>query len=112
LAVARAAAARGVDTVVTTTIDGVVARTAATHLAAAVAAVTGSTGGSLDEQSAVGGDPLGTSRAHGLATGSLLARDLQSTGGDPLSDPVPVSEGRVPVPDTSGLAGTIFDTSV
>jgi o-succinylbenzoate synthase len=112
LAVARAAAARGVDTVVTTTIDGVVARTAATHLAAAVAAVTESTGGSLDEQSAVGGDPLGTSRAHGLATGSLLAQDLQSTGGDPLSDPVPVSEGRVPVPDASGLAGTTFDTSV
>ncbi|ERH13676.1 MAG: L-alanine-DL-glutamate epimerase related enzymes of enolase superfamily [halophilic archaeon J07HB67] len=96
LAVARTAATRGVDTVVTTTIDGVIARTAATHLAAAVANVTGSP----------------TTRAHGLATGSLLAGDLQSTDGDPLPDPVPVAEGCVPVPDAGGLAGTAFDGSV
>jgi len=112
LAVARAAAARGVDTVVTTTIDGVVARTAATHLAAAVAAVAESTGGPPSESSEKDEKPLGVTRAHGLATGSLLARDLQSTDGDPLSDPVPVSEGRVSVPEASGLAGTTFDSSV
>ena len=105
LSVARTAAARGVDTVVTTTIDGVVARTAATHLAAAVTAVTRSTGGRR-------GGWVSTPRAHGLATGSLLARDLQSTDGEPLTDPVPVVDGRVAVPDTCGLAGPAFDTSL
>lgn len=103
LSVARTAAARGVDTVVTTTIDGAVARTAATHLAAAVTAVTRSAGEDRASR-------LSIPRAHGLATRSLLARDLHSTDGDPLPDPVPVVDGRVAVPGTGGLVGPAFDT--
>ncbi|MEZ3143186.1 mandelate racemase/muconate lactonizing enzyme family protein [Halobaculum sp. MBLA0143] len=94
LGVARTAAVRGVDTVVTTTVDGAVARTAATHLAAAVTATTGRT------------------RAHGLATGDLLARDVQTPDGEPIPDPVPVSDGRVPVPTGPGLAGDTFASVV
>jgi L-alanine-DL-glutamate epimerase-like enolase superfamily enzyme len=89
LALARAAAARGVDTVVTTTIDGVVARTAATHLAAVLP---------------------GGERAHGLATGQLLAHDIRDRGGHPVVDPVPVESGRITVPDGPGLAGGAFET--
>ncbi|WP_459193981.1 o-succinylbenzoate synthase [Halosimplex sp. J119] len=64
----------GVEPVVTTTVDGVVARTAAVHVAAAIPDV-----------------------AHcGLATGELLADDL-------ASDPAPVSEGGISVPQDSGL---------
>lgn len=71
---AGAAAEAGVDPVVTSTIDGVVARTAAIHLAAA----------------------LGVERACGLATAERLVRDLGP-------DPAPVEGGRVPVPDGPGL---------
>ncbi|MFB6092923.1 MAG: mandelate racemase/muconate lactonizing enzyme family protein [Haloquadratum sp.] len=78
--VARRAAARGVDTVVTTTIDAVVARVGALHVAAALPA----------------------DRACGLATGSRLASDL-------APDPAPVEAGRVAVPDGPGLAGDAFD---
>ncbi|GGJ03528.1 chloromuconate cycloisomerase [Halobellus salinus] len=76
---ARRASARGVDTVVTTTIDGVVARTGALHVAAALSDV----------------------RACGLATGGRLASDL-------ASDPAPVDTGRMAVPAGPGLAGS-FD---
>lgn len=72
--------AAGVDPVVTTTIDGAVARAGAVHVAAAVP-----------------GD-----RACGLATGGLLASDL----GD---DPVPVVDGQIAVPDGPGNVGTAFD---
>ncbi|MFB6178028.1 MAG: enolase C-terminal domain-like protein, partial [Halobaculum sp.] len=89
LAVARAAAVRGVETVVTTTIDGVVARTAATHLAAAV--------------------PGGGERAHGLATGDLLSSDITTIQGAEVDDPVPVEDGEIRVPDSPGLAGETFD---
>ncbi|MFW5956391.1 MAG: mandelate racemase/muconate lactonizing enzyme family protein [Halorhabdus sp.] len=65
---------RGLDPVVTTTIDGVLARTAALHLAA-----------SLD-----------VDRACGLATADRLADDL-------APDPAPVSEGRMTVPELPGL---------
>ncbi|MFB6269883.1 MAG: mandelate racemase/muconate lactonizing enzyme family protein [Halobacterium sp.] len=71
-----AGAAREADVtpVVTTTIDGVVARTAAVHLAASIPDVP----------------------ACGLATADLLAAHL-------ASDPAPVSDGRVNVPDSPGL---------
>ena len=78
--VARRAAARGVGTVVTTTIDAVVARTAAVHVAAA----------------------LPDTPACGLATGDRLATDL-------AADPAPVEDGRMPVPSGPGLAGAGFD---
>lgn len=90
LAAARAAAVRGVETVVTTTIDGVVARTAATHLAAAV--------------------PGGGERAHGLATGDLLERDITATDGSVLTDPVSVENGAIRVPESPGLAGDSFES--
>ncbi|WP_144799103.1 mandelate racemase/muconate lactonizing enzyme family protein [Halorubrum depositum] len=80
LAAAATARAAGVEPVITTTIDAVVARTAAVHVAAAVPEV-----------------------AHcGLATASLLDEDL-------ASDPCPVADGEVPVPDGPGLAGDAFD---
>jgi o-succinylbenzoate synthase len=63
----------GIDPVVTTTIDGAVARTAAVHLAAA----------------------LGVERACGLATADRLETD-------PTPDPAPVSDGRIPVPEAPG----------
>ncbi|MBX0323357.1 o-succinylbenzoate synthase [Halomicroarcula sp. F13] len=65
---------RGVDPVVTTTIDGVVARLAALHVAAAIPDV----------------------RACGLATGDRLATDL-------APDPATVSDGRMAVPQSPGL---------
>jgi len=80
-AVKAAAAARdaGIEPVVTTTVDGVVARTAAIHVAAAIPEVT----------------------ACGLATGSLLAADL-------AADPVSISTGRAWLPAGHGLCGAEF----
>ncbi|MCG1003045.1 MULTISPECIES: mandelate racemase/muconate lactonizing enzyme family protein [Halobacterium] len=63
----------GVDPVVTTTVDAVVARTAAVHLAAAIPDVS----------------------ACGLATADRLADDL-------AADPAPVEDGRVRVPEAPG----------
>ncbi|MFP9059212.1 mandelate racemase/muconate lactonizing enzyme family protein [Natrialbaceae archaeon A-chndr2] len=63
-----------IDPLVTTTIDGVVARTAAVHLAAAIPDV----------------------RACGLATGDLLANDLGR-------DPVVFEKGAAVVPQAKGL---------
>lgn len=74
LAAVRRAREAGVECVVTTTIDAVVARLGAVHVAAAVPDVP----------------------ACGLATGSMLASDL-------APDPAPVSEGRIEVPDGPGL---------
>ena len=78
-AVEAAATARdaGIEPVVTTTVDGVVARTAAVHVAAAIPSVT----------------------ACGLATGSLLAGDLGV-------DPVSITDGRASLPAGHGL-GTL-----
>ncbi|WP_123624092.1 mandelate racemase/muconate lactonizing enzyme family protein [Halorubrum sp. CSM-61] len=80
LAVAKRAREAGVEPVVTTTIDAVVARTAAVHVAAAIPDVA----------------PCG------LATGSLLDDDL-------APDPCPVADGEIPVPSGPGLAGDAFD---
>ena len=80
---ARQLSATGVDLVVTTTIDGGVARAAAVHVAAAVP-----------------GD-----RACGLATGEMLDSDV-----DP--DPVPVVDGAIAVPDGPGNVGAAFDDLV
>ena len=80
LAAAATARAAGVEPVITTTIDAVVARTAAVHVAAALPEVA----------------PCG------LATASLLDGDL-------APDPCPVADGAVPVPDGPGLAGEAFD---
>ena len=110
LAVARAAAAAGVTPVVTTTIDAVIARTGAVHVAAACP-------GEL---------------AHGLATGDRLVSEPDRGDGVPLSDPVAVDsdstadttsasdatstadasvvrDGTVSVPDGPGLAGDALD---
>ncbi|MBP1986667.1 mandelate racemase/muconate lactonizing enzyme family protein [Halolamina salifodinae] len=70
----------GVDPVVTTTIDGAVARAGAVHVAAAIPDV----------------------RACGVATGDLLASDLGP-------DLVPVVDGRITVPDGLGNVGAAFD---
>ena len=64
----------GVDPVISTTVDAVVARTGAVHVAASLPAV----------------------RPCGLATGSLLATDLSG-------DPAPVSDGAIEVPQGKGL---------
>ena len=80
LAAALLARSAAVDPVVTTTIDAVVARTAAVHVAAAVPDVS----------------PCG------LATGALLDEDL-------APDPCPVAAGAVAVPSGPGLAGGGFD---
>jgi o-succinylbenzoate synthase len=79
LGVVDQAAGAGVDSVVTTTIDAVVARTGAVQVAAA----------------------LGTPPACGLATADLLRRDL-------AADPAPVVDGRIQRPDGPGLAGDAF----
>ena len=63
----------GVEPVISTTIDAVVARTAALHLAAS----------------------LPDTPACGLATADRLAEDL-------AADPAPVEDGRMAVPDTPG----------
>jgi len=74
----RAAALRareaGVDPVLSTTVDAVVARTGAVHVAASLPEV----------------------RPCGLATGSMLTRDLSA-------DPAPVVDGTVEVPQELGL---------
>ena len=80
LAAALLARSAAVDPVVTTTIDAVVARTAAVHVAAAVPDVS----------------PCG------LATGALLDEDL-------APDPCPVAAGAVAVPSGPELAGGEFD---
>lgn len=72
--------ARGVEPVVTTTIDGALARAAAVHVAAAIPDVA----------------PCG------LATGGLLDEDL-------LADPAPVENGRVRVPGGPGTVGDAAD---
>ncbi|WP_436903427.1 o-succinylbenzoate synthase [Halovenus halobia] len=64
----------GIDPVVSTTIDAVVARVGAVHVAAAIPDV----------------------RACGLATGERLATDL-------ARDPAPVTDGEITVPQTAGL---------
>ncbi|MDZ7702565.1 MAG: o-succinylbenzoate synthase [Halobacteriales archaeon] len=73
LEVAERATAAGLGVIVTTTVDGAVARTAAVHLAAA----------------------LDIDRACGLATAELLAQDLGS-------DPAPVVDGGISVPQGAG----------
>jgi len=65
---------RGVEPVVTTTVDAVIARTAAVHVAAAIPDV----------------------RACGLATADRLAEDL-------WPDPCPVADGTIAVPQSPGL---------
>ncbi|GAB7093326.1 enolase C-terminal domain-like protein [Halolamina litorea] len=70
----------GVDPVVTTTIDGAVARAAAVHVAAAVPDV----------------------RACGLSTGDMLVTDLGP-------DPSPTVDGAVRVPEGPGNVGSSFD---
>lgn len=71
---ARACREADIDPVVSTTIDAVVARVGAVHVAAAIPDV----------------------RACGLATGERLATDL-------TRDPAPVNEGEITVPQTGGL---------
>jgi o-succinylbenzoate synthase len=70
----------GVEPVVTTTVDAVVARTAAVHVAAAVPEV----------------------RPCGLATADLLADDLGP-------DPAPVEDGAIAVPGDAGLGIALDD---
>lgn len=78
--VAAAACTAGIEPVITTTIDGVVARTAAVHVAAAIPGVT----------------------ACGLATGSLLAADL-------ATDPGSITDGRMHLPEGNGLCDDAFE---
>lgn len=77
--IAAHARAAGIEPVVTTTVDGVVARTAAVHVAAAIPNVT----------------------ACGLATGSLLAEDM-------MADPVDIVDGQAWLPSGDGLCGDQF----
>ncbi|KAB1188493.1 MULTISPECIES: o-succinylbenzoate synthase [Haloferax] len=80
LSVAERAHDVGVDVVVTTTIDAVVGRVGALHVAAAVPG----------------------ERAHGLATASFLETDL-------APDPAPVRDGSMQVPDSPGLGIDVAD---
>jgi o-succinylbenzoate synthase len=64
----------GIDPIISTTIDAVVARVGAVHVAASIPNI----------------------RPCGLATGGLLATDL-------ARDPAPVSNGRITVPQQPGL---------
>jgi o-succinylbenzoate synthase len=73
-AVAETARENDVKTVLSTTIDGVVARTAAIHVALSLTDIPPS----------------------GLATATLLGRDL-------APDPTPVSDGHIGAPSTPGL---------
>lgn len=82
VALAARARAAGIDPVVTTTIDAVVARTTAVHVAAAIPNV----------------------RPCGLATASLLETDLGP-------DPVTVADGRVTVPSDRGLGVETTETN-
>ncbi len=70
----------GIEPVITTTIDAVVARTAAVHVASVVPNVS----------------------ACGLATGGLLESDL-------CADPAPVSDGHIDIPSGAGIAGGAFE---
>ncbi|ERG96945.1 mandelate racemase/muconate lactonizing enzyme family protein [Haloquadratum walsbyi] len=83
VAVAREAEAVDIDTVVTTTIDGVIARTGALHVAAAL--------------------PGSNIRACGLATASMLEDDL-------TMDPISIIDGEMPVPTGPGLAGESLES--
>lgn len=74
VSVAREARAADLEPVVSTTVDAVVARTAAVHVAAAVPEI----------------------RACGLATGDRLGTDL-------CPDPAPVTDGAITVPQAPGL---------
>ncbi|ELZ39989.1 mandelate racemase/muconate lactonizing protein [Halorubrum californiense DSM 19288] len=80
LAAALRARSAGIDPVVTTTVDAVVARTAAVHVAAAIP----------------------DAAPCGLATGEMLDEDL-------APDPCPIDDGRIEVPSGPGLAGGAFD---
>jgi L-alanine-DL-glutamate epimerase-like enolase superfamily enzyme len=71
---ARACREAGIDPIVSTTIDAVVARVGAVHAAAAIPDV----------------------RACGLATGARLATDL-------ARDPATIDDGEITVPQTPGL---------
>ncbi|MGM0605942.1 MAG: mandelate racemase/muconate lactonizing enzyme family protein [Halobacteriota archaeon] len=71
------------EPIVTTTIDAVVARTTAAHVAAAIPDVG----------------------ACGLATGGLLADDLAAS-------PIEVRDGAMAVPTEPGIAGSRFDSLV
>ena len=79
---ARMASDASVQVVITTTLDSVVGRVAATHLAAAC------------------GTP---NLAHGLATGRFLAHDL-------APDPLVVSGGMAQLPDAPGLGVVRIDS--
>lgn len=70
----------GLTPVVTTTVDAVVARTAAVHIAAAIPNLP----------------------ACGLATGSLLVADLDD-------DPIEIHDGQAELPTGNGLCGDCFD---
>lgn len=72
--VARRATDAGLGTIVSTTVDAVVARTGAVHLAASLPAV----------------------QASGLATAGMLADDISP-------DPAPVTDGAISVPQGKGL---------
>ncbi|QSG02262.1 o-succinylbenzoate synthase [Natranaeroarchaeum sulfidigenes] len=72
--IARDARREGIRPVITTTIDGVVARAGAVHLAASLPGID----------------------ACGLATGGMLAEDL-------AADPAPIEEGNAVVPQYAGL---------
>ncbi|SEN96610.1 o-succinylbenzoate synthase [Halorientalis persicus] len=78
--VARQARQAGVTPVLSTTVDGVVARTAAVHVAAAIPEIP----------------------ACGLATADWLADDLGP-------DPAPVADGRIEVPQDKGLGVDLGD---
>lgn len=111
LAVARAARAQGVTPVVTTTVDAVIARTAAVHAASVL--VGEREAADAHPATSIGGDaPDDTDPtrppAHGLATGDRLAGEPQ--GGDgPLPDPVPVRNGQIEPPSGPGLADGRLD---
>jgi L-alanine-DL-glutamate epimerase-like enolase superfamily enzyme len=77
LELARRAFQRGLRVIVTTSLDGAIARAGAAHLAAAVLA-------------------LGPQPAAGLATGRLLANDV-------CPDPLSPRDGMVRIPDKPGL---------
>ncbi|WP_336003281.1 o-succinylbenzoate synthase [Halorientalis halophila] len=78
--IARQARQAGVTPVISTTIDGVVARTAAVHVAAAIPEIP----------------------ACGLATADWLAEDLGP-------DPAPVADGQIEVPQSKGLGVDLGD---
>ena len=81
LEVARAAARQGVPVVLTTTLEGAFARLGAVHAAAALEALQ---------------PPHLPRYAHGLATGSLLARDL-------VAEPPEPRGGKFILPEAPGL---------